>query len=130
MSILLKILNANAAEPASYEYRPTVKVVVINDKHEVLLYNNFLMGGGVEDGETIEQAVARECLEEAGAVVRIEKELGTVVQYRDFIKKKYEIFGFLAQLESLGKPITTQEDEVGKTVGWKTLDEAKKILGI
>ena len=40
-------------------------------------------GGKVEDGETIEQAVAREHLEELGVTVRVIKEIGVYEDFKD-----------------------------------------------
>lgn len=112
-----------------YVIRPTVKAVVLDDKSHVLLFSDLLLGGGVEDGETFEQALERECMEEAGININIIKPLGTVVQYREFLRKKYEVHGFLVRVTgTTSLPTTLQEDEVGKKVRWMKLENARGIL--
>lgn len=112
-----------------YIIRPTVKAVVLDDKNNVLLLFDLLLGGGVEHGETFEQALQRECMEEAGINISITKTLGTVIQYRQFLKKKYEVYGFMATVTgAIAQPTTLQEDEIGKKVRWMKLTDARNIL--
>ena len=70
---ILATFNDNDFEPTDYIDRPTVKAVILNDQDEVLLFSGGLPGGGVEDGETNEQALARECMEEIGGTISIGK---------------------------------------------------------
>lgn len=131
MEKILEKINANNFEPRDYGSRPTVKVVILNDNKEVVSFkrNHFLIGGGIENGESREEAISRECLEEIGAVIEIIQPLGKIVQYRDALKKRYEVYGFLAKLISFqGKPTTTQADEVGQEYHWTTLDESITYL--
>ncbi len=121
---ILEILNANNSEPQNYVLRPTVKVVVVNDENKILTFGNFLPGGGVDQGESLEDAVRRECMEELGADVEIQQSLGLVIQYRDFLKKKYEVYGFLAKIKNITKPTTNQEDQLSEVREWKTFEYA------
>lgn len=116
---ILATFNDNEIEPIGYADRVTVKAVIVNDKDEVLLFGGHLPGGGVEDDETNEQALARECMEEIGATVKIVHELGNVITYRDFIQKKYIFTGYQCRLISLVAPTTVFENEMGKPVTWK-----------
>lgn len=122
---ILKTFNANNFEPSDYEIRETVKGVVVNENNEVLLLKGLLLGGGIEQGENHEIALAREIMEEAGAEAVIVKSLGTVVQYRDALRKKYIIYGYLCNyIRTASNPTTTQEDEQGTITEWKTKDQA------
>ncbi len=85
-----------AYNPAiEYKDRLTVRALILNEKNEVLIINDGLLpGGGVEEhDEDIISALHRECLEEVGMTISKIKELGTVIQYRDLIHRKYIIQG-------------------------------------
>ncbi len=59
----------------SKNYKPTVSALILNDKNEVLLTHNKSHGpdfwklpqGGVEPGESLEEAIKREMKEELGS---------------------------------------------------------------
>lgn len=94
-----------------------------------LLINDLLPGGGVEESETTENALHRECLEEVGLEVKILEPLGLVEQYRDVLSKKYEVYGFLAELASDQRPpTTTQDDEIGLKLEWLQVEKAIRLL--
>jgi len=112
-------LNENSFEPVDYAERKTVKAVIVNEKGETLLFGKYLVGGGVEAGETWEQALHREALEEAGAIVEIIKPLGEIVAYRDEPKKKYLVEGFLCRyLETVSLPTTEDKEEMDVELLW------------
>ncbi len=121
----LEILKKTDKEPEGYLDRPTVKGVVFDLVGKVALFGGLLPGGGVEKEETDEAALKRECLEEIGCPIEIVKELGIVVQYRDYLKKKYLVHGYMARaISSLVHPTTDQEDEIGRGFQWVTIDDA------
>ena len=108
-----------------YTDRPTVKVV-IRDNNKVLLLNQGLLpGGGVEPGESDHEAIARELQEELGATVKDVEIIGTVVQYRSLLSKKYVINGYTASLDTIGGPTNPQsEREAQLTSQWLSLNDA------
>jgi 8-oxo-dGTP pyrophosphatase MutT (NUDIX family) len=118
------IFSERLPYPQDYTDRPTVKAVIVNERDEVLLFWDGLPGGGVEEGETLEEALARECMEEIGAVVRIGKNLGTVIAYRDALKLKYIFTGYHCTLLELGEPTTTIDHEMGKVGVWEKRTDA------
>ncbi len=125
----LLVINANDFVPDDYTTRLTVKAVILNEKNEILLFPNFLIGGGVDAGETIEEGLRRECMEEAGVSIENLRSLGTVIQYRDELKKRYEVHGFIAnKVGELAPRTTTQDNEQDRYAIWQTFDNAIKYL--
>ena len=122
---ILAVINANDFEPTGYQLRLTAKVVLLNDRNEILLFPNFLIGGGVDDGETFEQALTREGMEEAGVEMENIRSIGTVIQYRDGLRKKYEVHGFIAnQIGKMVQSTTTQANELDRVPKWTTFADA------
>lgn len=97
----------------------------MNENDEVLFFGSGLVGGGVDEGEVDEDALAREALEEAGIQIEIIKPLGDVIQYRDFLEKKYIVTGYLCKQVGVASDSTSaQIDEQGVHATWKNIQEA------
>ena len=108
-----------------YSDRPTVKVVVKKDNKLIIIDEGTLPGGGIDPGESDQDAITRELQEELGITVKGVQEVGTVVQYRNLINKRYLVNGYTAELETEGGPTNPQsEREAQFTIQWFTLDEA------
>lgn len=123
------VLMSFSEEPSDYQNRPTVKAVVIDEDGDTLLFGLSLLGGGVEEGESLEAAIHRECLEEAGILIEILAPLGEVIQYRDALKKRHEIHGFLVRfVRQQSEPTTTQKREMNRSLTWLTFDKAEYML--
>jgi 8-oxo-dGTP diphosphatase len=112
-------------QPKEHTLRLTVKGLVFNSDNKIALLSGngygLLPGGGVEDGESLEEAFIRECKEEIGYNIEIISNIGIAVQVRARSGKRYEIHFFIAKvIGGDGVPTTTQEDELMATLVWYT----------
>ena len=73
-------------EDREYSERISVRAVVANNDKVIILHskkNKFyeLPGGGVDNSESLENAVLREVLEETGYISEIAEEVGSIQEY-------------------------------------------------
>lgn len=136
--------NLTEEEVSLLPIRYGARAIVLNDDNKVALIkvtkrNYFaLVGGGIEDNESIEEGIIRECKEESGYDVSIISPLGYVeferiefdsvpfskIEYREFD------FGFLVRTVGESGPLslTKEEIEPGHEVNYYSIDEAIKIV--
>lgn len=108
-----------------YTDRPTVKVVIKNDDKLLILNKGLLPGGGIDPGESDHDAIIRELQEELGITVKDTREIGTVVQYRNLLDKKYLINGYSAALNTTSGLTNPQDEgEAQFTIQWLSLKDA------
>ncbi|MCX6795143.1 MAG: NUDIX domain-containing protein [Candidatus Falkowbacteria bacterium] len=136
---LLKIIQFNSLSEekiSTFETRRAARAVVFDSDDQIaLLYVSKhsyykLPGGGLESGEDINEALARECLEEIGCRVDVFAELGEIIEYRDLWSLKQHSYCYLAKvLGEKGLPDFTQEEvNDGFEIKWLPLEEAIKVL--
>jgi 8-oxo-dGTP diphosphatase len=123
---------------ASYRLRPGARALLLNDWDEIALMHVSklgyykLPGGGIDEGESIEDGLMRELAEEVGvASAKVLSEIGEVVEYRDTSETRAEHYAFIVKLtDMLNTPTRTQKeiDQGYKTVWVKNLDEAIKLV--
>lgn len=119
-----------------FEDRITGKAVVFDEQKNIALVGNkvnsfyLLPGGGIDQYESIENGIVRECLEEIGCDVELSKAIGIIDDYRNRDKKHCINYCYTAKL--IGKKgeltLTEEEEKNGLHVIWISLDEALDIL--
>lgn len=72
-------------EGVHYRHRPGSYGIVVNNQYQICIVRTAtgyaLPGGGIEDGETKEQALLREVSEETGFLVKLGQTIGTAIHY-------------------------------------------------
>lgn len=122
-------------EAKSFHVRQATRGIVIDrDMNTVLMYvpgKNYygLPGGGVEEGETHEQAFIRECMEEICCEVEILTPLGKTLEYKK-AQGINESHGFIARVVGeKGEYIPTgDEAELGIVLKWVSIPEAIELI--
>lgn len=119
--------------------RSSVQAIIINEgklltikKYDYNKFMNILPGGGQEPGETLKEAVIRECREEIG----VEVEVNELLFVSEYIGKNHEhaqwdsethvvvhLFSCTppSDLSKIGKGIEPDPDQIG--IEWIRLDE-------
>ncbi|MCX7772750.1 MAG: NUDIX domain-containing protein [Clostridia bacterium] len=119
---------------ADYIERPSVYALIFNEEGEIALTyvrerdKYFLPGGGIEAGETHEQCVIRECLEEIGQRVRVLNHFCNTIVYEwnDRLKAYYKAIGdyyFAEILESFEDQMEDKHEML-----WVQAQRATEVL--
>lgn len=128
--------NATPEEVATYQKRQSTRAIAFDSNGDIaLIYSEklgyyTLPGGTIDPGETPDQAIVRECKEEIGCVVEIEKLLGSVIEVRKNHGKIGEVIGYIVNvIGEKGIPeLMDDEIEEGFVVKWVSPDEAKRLF--
>ena len=140
MELITKITDADIGEKVYEINNPTtrkaVRTILLNDLGEIAILHKAekneykLIGGGVENDETLEQALRREVLEESGCEINILKELGYVEEYRtinNFVQTSY-VYVTKVSNDTKKLHLTKQEKDEGAELCWFKPDVALKHI--
>lgn len=124
-------------------YREAVRAIIRDGDKILLIYSEKngdykLPGGGVEEGETYEEALIREVEEEAGVRVSVVKEVFRVMEYDEGqfddcdLFKMLSIYYIAIITRTLKQKLDSYEYEMGFIPKWVELSQAieknKEIL--
>lgn len=123
-------------ELKNFEVRRAARAVAFDENKNIgILYvakykYHKLPGGGIEEEESIDEALRRECLEEIGCNIKTFGELGKVIEYRDEWSLKQHSYCYIANVVgNKSKPdFTEKELDNGFEIKWVSLLEAIKLL--
>ena len=133
---LINLENVSEQESSTYRIREAARAVVFDENEKVALLhatkNGYykLPGGGIEKGEDISKALERECQEEIGCDIEVEKELGLIIEYRKKFNLKQTSYCYIAKLSGKkGTPhLMESEIEEGFETVWFPLEEAYRVV--
>ena len=127
MQILTEIHRAGGINTQGKTvHRTAVRAVILRGPELLMVYSSNVgdykfPGGGVDIGETHQQALARELLEECGAsLLSVDGEFGAVVEYNFAEEKEYDVFKMTSYYYFC---------QIGAEFGSQKLDEYEKDLG-
>ncbi len=119
-------------DETGFRYRAGARAVLIDDKCRVLLINATnrgyykLPGGGIDEGELIEEALRREVIEEAGYTIKNIRSLGYTHETRHQFEMFNDSYVFLAEADKqVERQLQKDELEDGFELEWfETIDDA------
>lgn len=135
----LAVINpegVSETEVATYKTREAARAVVVDSEGKIALLHVTneqyykLPGGGIDAGEDIPTALARECREEIGCDVEVIGEVGSIVEYRKIFTLKQTSYCYVAKvIGEKGAPDFTEEELAkGFEIVWLPYDKAFRAV--
>jgi 8-oxo-dGTP diphosphatase len=136
---ILKLLNdeqISEEELKNFKHRRDIRVAAFDDENKIALVhakiNKYyeLPGGGVEEGETLEEGAIREAVEEIGCDVDLIGEIGIVKEYLKDKNLINETFCYLAKVKGVKGELRLNQDEIdeGMDIVWVDIHEAIRLI--
>lgn len=138
MELLKEIRNEDIGSrnrKVKYELRKAARAVLFDGPKIALLFvskhdYHKLPGGGIEQGESIRKALAREIMEETGCSAKIVDEVGCIVEYRDDYGLIHFSYCFVADVtKNHHKQFFTEKEKAhGFRLDWMSLKKAIRVM--
>lgn len=121
---------------SDYQIRKSARAIILNEHGEMATQylNTYtyhkLPGGGVDQGETVREALVREVQEEVGCNCEIIDEVGVVIEYRNKYRLLHISYCFVAKVVGeIGAPaLEAGEIEEGQETLWMQPSEVLKKM--
>lgn len=123
------------------EIRSAARAILIKGKLIALCHvtkdkYHKLPGGGREKGESLQEALKREILEETGCKIKVVKEVGKVIEFRTnegILRKNSGVvqtsYCYIAEVVKVGKPkFDKGEKNAGYKLEWHDIDSAMNMM--
>ena len=120
--------------------RPIARAILMNSEGKIAIHRIFrddqfckqgyyeTPGGGIDEGETPEEACKRECREEIGCEIEIIKEIAYVEDAYNLIGRKNQNHYFLAKESDLGaRHFESEGDQYIQETLWVDVEEAVRL---
>lgn len=131
--------DSPVVDTSTFRKRGAARAVLLDDSGLVYLLNvskhgyHKLPGGGIDEGEDIQQALGRELMEEVGCKAEIVAELGTVIEYRNYDDGGLEQTSYCYLAKQAGEQVASalEEGELAEgmvEVKAESIDDAIALL--
>lgn len=128
--------KASAKTDEDWNVRQAVRAILLNEKDEIALmhiakYDVYkLPGGGVDEGESLDEAFIREMLEETGCEAKKTDVIGITIEKRDQWKMFQVSHCFIAKAKKVKSlELTDEEKESGFSLHWiESIDKALELV--
>jgi ADP-ribose pyrophosphatase YjhB (NUDIX family) len=138
METLLLLNPQNTAKELAetWPVRISARAVVVDAENQIALlhvqnHNYYkLPGGGLDEDETIQSALKRECREEIGCDIAIQRPIGVIEEYRTIFKLRQISHCYAAKVSGRkGKPTFTKIEQAQNfSLLWCEVNQAKAFL--